>query len=199
MLTNIPDRSLERLLRTPGSAALRVFVVICAAADDGVARVSARDLAQRSGLTERSVFYALTELETLGCITRRSRSPGPGANEITVVDTISTEHTADSLVPDAITDSAVAAHQTEETLQDAPPDILKLVASCYRDIDSVEALLVREFISDWLGGDDDAFADGVAALRSSGGVASDAPLSFYLTAIRDRARKTNTTKGGGNG
>jgi hypothetical protein len=179
---NVPRHSFEHLLGITGSAALRVFLIICSVARDGLPRMSARDLSARTGLTERTVFNALSQLESAICIARSAREPGPVSNELRILEWPPNESEIGS-APDC---SPVPTPQAESVNQDNTPDIGKWVASCFRHLDEPESARVKKFIADYFDDDLEQFETATKIIASAGGVAASTSLAFALVAILHR-------------
>jgi hypothetical protein len=186
MTINIPKHSLPALLEVPGSAAIRAFLVICSEAQDGIARISARDIGAQAQLSERSVFDALVQLEACRCIMRGSRGPGPFSNEIRVLDQATQDELPADKLPapvDAVPAASLCSQHDEEVLQPEQPNVPMLLASCFRPLSDAEVRRTEQFISEHCDGDVGRFAGAAAAVNKDGGVAVECPLEFYLCFI----------------
>lgn len=174
----VPGHSLDSVLRIPGSGALRTLLVICSAAQDGVAHISASDISLRAGLTPRSVFVALAQLEVAGCIVREARDPGPDANEIRLVAQ------SDKVVAEGPAPVTSGTPSNERSTHRNPhADIPLLLSSCYRVLNDAESCAITRFVMNRFSGDADRFARAVSRLAASGGVAPEASFNFCVAAI----------------
>jgi hypothetical protein len=104
----ISARTITQLLAEPGSAMTRVYLAMLLASTQGspVVHTSIRRLADESGLTERTVFAALADLQGCGLIRRMQRDPGPNQSAFLICDYEQDSHDsagecADGSMPDA--------------------------------------------------------------------------------------------------
>jgi hypothetical protein len=176
LLSAIPVASVRRLIYFSASAPLRVFLAIAIAATNGVAVVSATELASLTGLTERSVFSALAYLEQHGFIARESRGPGPFANVVRIVGTevlgVSTTRSA----------SAGTQNGNRNTCQDEAENILDLVAACYRPLNEVERRRADTFFKDEF--DNCGHIRPVLLASQRPGIAAEATLELFFAFVR---------------
>jgi hypothetical protein len=176
-LSTLSAASVLSLLVVPGSAALRVFVAIAAVAENGVAMVSATELAAMTCLTERSVFKAEAYLQENGFIERESQGPGPFANRIRIVE------------PEPATASFPTFHSQHSRCEapnlddDEAKSILDLVAACYRPLNEQEQHEADVFFKHNVT-NRKHIPNVLRSIKHAGGVASNEPLNFFFSAVR---------------
>lgn len=186
LLSKLSVASVRSLLLVPRSAVLRVFLAIAIATNNGLAMVSATELAAITGLTERSVFSALGYLEDNGFIARESQGPGPFANRIRIVDP------QPAKVGPTIEECGGRRSEAPHLHQDEPENILDRIAECYRPLNEQEQQETGLFFKHNFT-NSKHILEILDSIKLDRGVASSEPLNFFFCVVRTYDARLHAT------